>query len=239
VIHLGRPPTPAGGHPEAIAACHESLRREPDRTEAWYDLGVPCGAQGDQVRIEDVRRGLDPAVRAPAPWLEWQKTGTYRPLLAPKTREHRTPARKQLPSDPAALARLEQIVGYYRDHPSGPYGFERWAAELFRLTQPNVLNTASEMYFIGYSLPEADWHSRFVPRSAFINQTKGLPIGGRRRRPTGKAKVYVVRPNTSADKRICAVVGDKCTRIKKPWSKNGLSLCESQGASNVRGSDSS
>lgn len=83
---------------------------------------MTCVAQGDQVWIEDVRRVLDPAVRAPAPWLEWRKTGTCRPLLTPKAPEHRTP-REQLPSDPAALTLLEQIVAYYRDQPSGPYGF--------------------------------------------------------------------------------------------------------------------
>jgi transposase-like protein len=96
-------------------------------------------ARFDRNWIEDVRRGLDPAARAPEPWLEWRKSGTYRPLLAPKAREHRTPV-EQLPQDPAALALLEQIVAYYRDHPAGPYGFERCAAELFRLMQPNVLS---------------------------------------------------------------------------------------------------
>jgi len=83
----------------------------------------------------------------------------------------------------------------------------------------DVLSTASEVYFIGYSLPEADWHSRFILRCGFVNQMKGVAIGGRRKRPTGKADVYVINPDRGAYERICGVVGWKCQWIRKPWQE--------------------
>jgi len=79
----------------------------------------------------------------------------------------------------------------------------------------DVLSTARTVYFLGYSLPAADWHSRYILRCGFDNQVQGLPWGKRRRSPTGPAKVTIVNPDPSAFTRIEAVVGAHCRWVPK------------------------
>ena len=87
--------------------------------------------------IDRLKAGEPPEAGAPQHWLQWRATGVYRALTAPRTRAHRTPS-EQIPTDSGDLQLLRQIVSYYDSHPDGKYGFERCAAELFRLLDPNV-----------------------------------------------------------------------------------------------------
>jgi hypothetical protein len=78
------------------------------------------------------------------------------------------------------------------------------------------LSTARKIYFLGYSLPVADWHSRYIIRCGFHNQIDGLPIAkGDRATPTERAKVTVVNPDKSAFQRIESACGVKCRWIDK------------------------
>jgi hypothetical protein len=78
------------------------------------------------------------------------------------------------------------------------------------------LSTAKEVYFIGYSLPLADWHSRYIIRCGFHNQIEGLPISnGRRTAPTGPSKVVIVNPDNVAFQRIETTCGLKARWVDK------------------------
>jgi len=86
----------------------------------------------------------------------------------------------------------------------------------------DCLSVARNIYFLGYSLPAADWHSRYIFRCGFHNQIEGRPLdsGGRERR-TGRAKVFIVNPKDSdAYNRIQTTAGWNCTWIRssvKDW----------------------
>lgn len=76
----------------------------------------------------------------------------------------------------------------------------------------DVLSTASEVTFLGYSLPEADFHARFILRCGFHSQEYGeLKSDGNRARPTGRARVVIVDPNEAAARRVASAVGWSCT----------------------------
>ncbi len=80
----------------------------------------------------------------------------------------------------------------------------------------DALSTAEQVYFLGYSLPPADWHSRYIIRFGFHNQIEGLPLeGGGRMAATGRAKVYVVNPDNAAFNRIEAACNVKARWIDK------------------------
>jgi len=74
-----------------------------------------------------------------------------------------------------------------------------------------VLSKATEVRFMGYSLPEADFHARFILRCGFHNQESGaLTAKGKRAHPTGRAKVTVVELKDDAHQRIERTVGWAC-----------------------------
>jgi len=78
-----------------------------------------------------------------------------------------------------------------------------------------LLSTAKNIYFLGYSLPQADMQAQFILRCAFHNQIEGrLMNRGGRTVPTGPANVVVVNPDQSAARRIEAVAGPQ---IKCSW----------------------
>jgi len=59
----------------------------------------------------------------------------------------------------------------------------------------SALSTATDVRFLGYSLPDADFHARFILRCGFHNQESGLLTeDGKRAEPTGRAKVTIVDP---------------------------------------------
>ena len=78
-----------------------------------------------------------------------------------------------------------------------------------------VLSAASHVYFLGYSLPSSDWHSRYIFRCGFHNQEVGRPNDGGRYRPRGRARVSVVNPDPSAFRQIESAVGWKCDWVPK------------------------
>jgi len=79
----------------------------------------------------------------------------------------------------------------------------------------DCLSVAKEIFFVGYSLPVADIHSRYIFRCGFHNQKEGRPSDEEEGREahTGPAKVYVVNPDNSAFRRIEPIVGEKCSWI--------------------------
>jgi hypothetical protein len=96
-----------------------------------------------------------------------------------------------------------------------------------RLWQQTVslLSTASDVRFLGYSLPEADFHARFILRCGFYNQEHGeLRADGSRSPPTGRSKVTIVDPLESGPRRIEATVGWPCDWVESTienWIDNG------------------
>jgi len=87
--------------------------------------------------LEKVKSGIVSFEDAPAAWVKWREAGVYPALMAPQTKEYRSPT-EQLPSNPADLRLLEDLVSHYDHHPDGRYGFERCATELLRLMQSNA-----------------------------------------------------------------------------------------------------
>ena len=97
------------------------------------------------------------------------------------------------------------------------------------------MSAAKKVFFLGYSLPEADYHARLHPlRCGFHNQTEGeLDKRNRRKNPTGPAEVIIVNPDCEAARRIKESVspGHKCwwfpTPIEDPdlrWDLPSLGL---------------
>ncbi|MBD3831757.1 MAG: hypothetical protein IE910_00175 [Brevundimonas sp.] len=75
----------------------------------------------------------------------------------------------------------------------------------------SVIGSATEVRFLGYSLPDADFHARFIVRCGFHNQTHGaIAPGGGRLPATGPARVTIVDPWRKAHARIKAAVGRPC-----------------------------
>ena len=89
----------------------------------------------------------------------------------------------------------------------------------------DALSTARRVYFLGYSLPVADWHARYIIRCGFWNQVEGLPTpDGGRADPTGRAQVIVVNPDNVAFRRIEGIVGYECAWVPKRierWLEDG------------------
>ena len=79
----------------------------------------------------------------------------------------------------------------------------------------DVLSKGEKVYFLGYSLPPADWHSRYIFRCGFHNQQEGLPVDHGREKPTGRSRVWVVNPDPGVFRRIESIVGWKCKWVPK------------------------
>ena len=72
------------------------------------------------------------------------------------------------------------------------------------------LGTASKVFFLGYSLPAADWHARYIFRCGFYSDPgQGLRTGVRAKR-AASPEVTVVNPDNAAFRRTEAVVGNNC-----------------------------
>jgi hypothetical protein len=69
----------------------------------------------------------------PAAWRAWVESGTYTPLLAPPTVIIRS--REQQQPSPADRLLLDVVYQHFKDR---PHDFEHFAADLWRLSQPNV-----------------------------------------------------------------------------------------------------
>lgn len=99
----------------------------------------------------------------------------------------------------------------------------------------SVLSTAKKVFFLGYSMPAADYHARFIMRCGFHNQREGeLDENNGRKPATGAAEVVIVNPDCESARRIEAIVHpeNKChwypTRIADKglrWDLPTLGLC--------------
>lgn len=83
--------------------------------------------------IAQIRTGNPLGTACPDPWRHWVETGIYTPLLAPPTITIRSREEQQpLPAD-------RPLLELVRQHFQGrEYEFEQFAADLWRMSQPNV-----------------------------------------------------------------------------------------------------
>lgn len=83
--------------------------------------------------IDQIIVGEPLGVSCPAAWRAWVESVTYTPLLAPPTVIIRS--REQQQPSPADRPLLDVVYQYFKDR---PHNFEHFAADLWRLSQPNV-----------------------------------------------------------------------------------------------------
>jgi hypothetical protein len=93
-------------------------------------LNVPCLARS---WIDQVSAGDPLGPDCPAAWRTWVESGTYTPLLAPPTviirsREQQQPLAADKPL-------LDLVYEHFKER---PHDFEYFAADLMRMSQPNV-----------------------------------------------------------------------------------------------------
>lgn len=95
--------------------------------------------------------------------------------------------------------------------------FENKAFKMVWRKCTRMLSRAKKIIFLGYSLPAADIHARFILRCGFYNQLHGeIASGNGRKDPTGPADVIVVNPDIAATRRVESVVRDKHTVVWCP-----------------------
>jgi hypothetical protein len=83
--------------------------------------------------IDQVAAGQPLGADCPPPWRAWVESGSYTPLLAPPTVIIRS--REQQQPAPADKSLLGLVYQHFRER---PYDFEQFAADLMRMSQPNV-----------------------------------------------------------------------------------------------------
>jgi hypothetical protein len=86
--------------------------------------------------IDDLLAGNTITTNTPASWVRWVLSGHYDVLRAEPTVRHRTRL-EQLPSTAREQRVVDEVYRFYR---AQPIGFERAAAELFRMADGNVLD---------------------------------------------------------------------------------------------------
>lgn len=123
-----------------------------------------------------------------------RKVFAFRPYRAPKPK---SPDRQYMPLI------VPPVFGKQFD---GPLFKRLWQNTV------SILSTASEVVFLGYSLPDADFHARFILRCGFFNQEHGeLLAGATSRTPaTGRSKVIIVDPSAQSSERVRSAVGWNC-----------------------------
>lgn len=89
------------------------------------------------------------------------------------------------------------------------------------------LSAATEIYFLGYSLPEADLHAQYVLHCGYHNQIDGyLGKNGRIKAGSTLPKTYIVNPSLSHAQHITNTVGQKCLWFRgsvKEWLMSDIS----------------
>lgn len=77
-----------------------------------------------------------------------------------------------------------------------------------------IVSSASRVFFVGYSLADADFHARFILRCGFYNQEHGrLRADGKRTAPTGRAEVFIIDPSDLGPARIRGMLGRDCLHL--------------------------
>lgn len=84
--------------------------------------------------ISDLQDGNFSTANTPNPWKKWRQTGTYLPLKAERTKDHRKQD-EQMPSSVQQERILEAVYSRFKDRPTD---FEYAAAALFELMDSNV-----------------------------------------------------------------------------------------------------
>jgi len=90
-----------------------------------------------RIWIKDIWQGNPFTVNAPRPWVNWIRSGTYTPLIAPRSSRYRT-KEEQLPSTSLQNRILDRIIFFFKEHPDREYAFERCAVEIVGLMDKNV-----------------------------------------------------------------------------------------------------
>jgi Restriction endonuclease AspBHI N-terminal/Restriction endonuclease len=83
--------------------------------------------------IHELAAGERLGANCPAAWRTWVETGSYTPLLAPPTVIIRS--RQEQHPKPADKPLLDSVYEHFKDR---PHDFEQFAADLMRLSHPNV-----------------------------------------------------------------------------------------------------
>lgn len=74
----------------------------------------------------------------------------------------------------------------------------------------SALSKAEKVYFLGYSLPKADFHSNFMLRCGLYNQVHGeITKEGKRTDPVGPAEIKIVNPSIEAVNNVVKIITDK------------------------------
>lgn len=84
--------------------------------------------------VTDLQAGRFLTDNAPNEWVEWVRNGTYEPLKAERTKDHRTKD-EQEPSTALEADILNAVYCYFEGDPNG---FERIAPRIFELVDDNV-----------------------------------------------------------------------------------------------------
>lgn len=96
-------------------------------------LDTPCVSRN---WLNDIKAGSPLSPNCPAAWRKWVETGTYNPLMAVSSVEHRT-RQDQLPRDDKGLRIIRSIHEYFND---SPVDFEACAATIARLMDANFFS---------------------------------------------------------------------------------------------------
>ncbi len=97
-------------------------------------LDVPCVRRA---WIDDLVAGEDPGANAPRAWRKWVVAGSYAPLLAPVSRQHRT-REEQLPETTEEQGVLQVLIRFLKTHPDREYAFEACAVDIARMIDGNI-----------------------------------------------------------------------------------------------------
>ena len=85
--------------------------------------------------LNDLNNNLSVSINAPKAYVDWKKKGKYSPLITEKTLNIRKKI-QQLPDNSKHFKILEKIYTHFK---SDPYKFEEFAAEVYKLSNSNIL----------------------------------------------------------------------------------------------------
>jgi hypothetical protein len=87
--------------------------------------------------ISDLEKGDFLTENTPDVWAEWRERGSYTPLQAEQTKDHRTKA-EQMPTSTEKQTILDTVYSYCKDDSDQSRRFEHIAKAIFELMDPNV-----------------------------------------------------------------------------------------------------
>lgn len=96
-------------------------------------LDVPCVSRA---WLTDIRDGMPLSEHCPQPWRVWVESGSYLPLKAKPSIEHRSKS-EQIPGDEKSLKIIQMIHEYFS---GAPVAFERCAATIAQMMDQNFFS---------------------------------------------------------------------------------------------------